>query len=176
MVKRLLFVIVFVLLSCFLFPFYGYALPGDADGNGTVDIEDARTIARFVVNQIPDLPNPDDADATQDGKVDMEDAFIIAKWVTGETRIVVAAPRYGRSDKLKVGSIIRIEVFEKFFPFNITGGTVRITSATSGYDSGDQPLTFERDGRSLYYHWDTAGLSPVSDYEITVTLNEAEGS
>ena len=157
-------------LSLLLFPLILYALPGDADGNGTVDIEDARMIARFVANQIPAPPNPSDADATQDGKVDMEDAFIIAKWVTGETRIVVVAPRHGRSDKLQIGSTIRIEVFEKFFPLNITGGTVRITSASSGYDSGSKPLTFERDGRSLYYHWETGGLSPVSDYSISVTL------
>lgn len=169
--RRLPFIVVNIFLICFLFPFSAYALPGDADGNGAVDIEDAQIIARFVVNQIPSLPNPADADATQDGKVDMEDAFVIAKRVTGETRIIVVASRYGPSDKLQMGDIIRIEVFEKFFPFHITGGTVRIISPSTGHDSGDLSLTFEKDGRSLYYHWDTAGLISASDYAITITLD-----
>ncbi len=165
------------LLAFFLMaPCFALALPGDADGNGTVDIEDARIIARFVANQIPGLPNPTDADATQDGNVDMEDAFIIAKRVTGNTRIVVVAPRYGPPEPLKLGEVIRIEVFEKFFPFHIKGGTVRIISPSTGYDSDDRALTFEKDGRSLYYHWDTAGLISASDYAITITLDEAEGS
>jgi len=175
MSRKIPFIFVGIFFICFLFPFSAYALPGDADGNGSVDIEDARIIARFVANQIPTLPNPDDADATQDGKVDMEDAFIIAKWVTGETRIVVVAPRYGPPEPLRLGEMIRVEVFEKFFPFNITGGTVRIISASTGYDSGDQSLTFESDGRSLYYHWNTAGLAPASDYEITANLTDSSG-
>ena len=176
MVRRIPFIILNIFLICFLFPFLGYALPGDADGNGAVDIDDARIIARFVVNQIPSLPNPADADATQDGKVGMEDAFIIAKWVTGETRIVVVAPRYGPPEPLRLGEAIRIEVFEKFFPLNITGGTVRIISPSTGYDSGDRALTFEKDGRSLYYHWDTAGLTAADDYDITVNLTDSTGT
>lgn len=163
--------LLYIFLICFLFPLTVYAIPGDTDGDGVVDMEDARTIARHIVNQIPAIPNPTDADANQDGKIDMEDAFIIAKKVSGQTRIVVVAPLNGSSDILRQGAIIRIEVFEKFFPFNITGGTVRIHSASTGYDSGDQPLTFERDGRSLYYHWNTTGLTVASDYAITVNLS-----
>lgn len=165
-----------ILLLSFLLPVTAYAIPGDADGNGVVDLEDARTIARFLAGQIPAIPNPKDADANQDGKIDMEDAFIISKKVTGQTRIVVVAPLNGSPDVLRLGAIVRIEVFEKFFPFNITGGKVRIQSANTGYDSGDQTLTFERDGRSLYYHWNTAGLTPASDYAISVNLTSRTGS
>ncbi|MFH1702232.1 MAG: RHS repeat-associated core domain-containing protein [Nitrospirota bacterium] len=168
---RILSLLIGIFLIFFAFALTAYAIPGDADGNGQVDLDDAKAIARFVVNQIPSIPNPTDADANQDGKIDMEDAFIIAKKVTGQTRIVVVAPLNGSSDIFRQGTTIRIEVFEKFFPFNITGGTVRIRSASTGYDSGDQPLTFERDGRSLYYHWNTAGLSVASDYAITVSLS-----
>lgn len=174
--KRNASIILLNIILIFLFPFSAFAMMGDADGNGVVDMEDARTIARYVVHQIPAIPNPTGADANQDGKVDMEDAFIIAKKVTGQTRIVVVAPLNGSSNILRQGAIIRIEVFEKFFPFNITGGTVRIRSASTGYDSGDQPLTFERDGRSLYYHWNTAGLAVASDYAITVNLSGPSAS
>lgn len=169
--KRNASIILLNIILIFLFPFSAFAIMGDADGNGVVDMEDARTIARYVVHQIPAIPNPADADANQDGKIDMEDAFIIAKKVTGQTRIVVVSPLNGSPEVLRQGAIIRIEVFEKFFPFNITGGTVRIHSASTGYDSGDLPLTFERDGRSLYYHWNTAGLAVASDYAITVNLS-----
>ena len=175
MKRRILCSVVTLYLVGVLFAFPSYALMGDADGNGVLDLDDARVIAKFVANQVPALPNPTDADATQDGTVDMEDAFIIAKKITGQTRIVVIAPRYGRSDKPRIGEMIRIDVFEKFFPFNITGGTVRIQSASTGYDSGDQPLTFEHDGRSLYYHWDTTSLEPAADYDISVTLTTADG-
>lgn len=148
------------------------AVLGDADGNGTVDTEDARCIARFLVNQIPAVPNAQEADATQDGTVDLEDAFAIAQHVTGRSRIVTAEPHYGVPRQNQVGSIIRVAVFERFFPLRITGGRVRIRSASKGYDSGDCPLTFEEDGRSLYYHWDTGAFPPASDYEIHVELIE----
>jgi RHS repeat-associated protein len=173
--RKLLFVLAIMILICFLSPIYAQAIPGDADGNEILDIEDARTIAKFVAGQIADIPNPVDADVNQDGKIDLEDAFIIAKRLTGQTRIVVVAPLNGSPDAIRLGSIVRIEVFEKFFPFNITGGTVRIQSAGTGYDSGDQPLTFERNGRSLYYHWNTAGLVAATDYAINVSLNNASG-
>ena len=46
------------------FPSPADALLGDADGNGVLDLDDARVIARFVVNQIPAVPNPDDSSAS----------------------------------------------------------------------------------------------------------------
>ncbi|MEW6584309.1 MAG: RHS repeat-associated core domain-containing protein [Nitrospirota bacterium] len=174
--KKISIMVLYIFLIFSMFPLTAYAIPGDADGNSVVDMEDARTITRYVVNQISAIPNPADADANQDGKIDMEDAFIIAKKVSGQTRIVMVSALNGSSDILKQGSIIRIEVFEKFFPFNITGGTVRIHSVSTGYDSDDQPLTFERDGRSLYYHWNTAGLAVASDYAITVNLTGPSAS
>src|ERR1017187_4794437 len=70
-------------------------IPGDADGNGVVNLDDARTIARYLTKQIPSIPNPADADATQDGVIDMEDAFAIAQWVTGQSRFIVVPPDYG---------------------------------------------------------------------------------
>lgn len=31
---------------------------GDADGNGVVKLDDSRTIARWHVKQLPEIPNP----------------------------------------------------------------------------------------------------------------------
>ncbi len=159
-----------------LFPIYAHALSGDADGNGILDLDDSRTIARYLVDQIPEIPNAAEADATQDGLIDMADAFAVAQKVSGQSRIVVVAPHYGHSGELLVGDIVRIEVFERFFPLNITGGTVRIKSANTGYDSGDQSLAFENTGRSLYYHWNTAGLEASVNYEIFVALTNPVGA
>ena len=147
---------------------------GDVDGNGVVDLEDARLVTQYVVGETDTLPYPENADATQDGEITVEDALAIAQRVVGRSRVVTATAEYGLPGKIYAGSLIRVEVFERFFPFYVTGGTVRIKSPSTGYDSGDQPLIFERDGRSLYYHWDTGGLSPAPDYEIHVTLTESE--
>lgn len=170
MIYRYLSSLILVLVITFIPISKSLAVSGDADGNGVVDVDDARFIALYLTHQISSLPNPADANATQDDKVDMEDAFIIAKKATGQTRFVVVAPAFGSPEITRVGQALRIQVFEKFFPFNITAGTVRIRSLSTGYDSGDKPLTFEKDGRSLYYHWDTAGLKAVTDYQITVNL------
>ncbi|MHC4656784.1 MAG: dockerin type I domain-containing protein [Planctomycetota bacterium] len=99
------------LLILIAFPFCAYGLNGDADGNDVVNIEDARCIARFLTNQIPAIPEPNNADATQDGKIDMTDAFAIAKHLTDDTRIVKIAPLFGSTDKLTIGDLIRIEIF-----------------------------------------------------------------
>ena len=163
----------FILL---LLPTISFALLGDADGNGVLDLDDSRIIARFVVNQIPVVPNPGEADATQDGVIDMVDAFVIAQKVSGQSRIIVVAPYFGYSDELLVGDIIRIQVFERFFPLNTVGGTVRIQSASTGYDSGELPLVFEYTGLSLYYHWNTAGLASAADYAITISLTDSSSS
>lgn len=170
MIDRVFFSIMMALVMGLAPASVSYALSGDADGNGTLNMDDARIIARYLSHQVSVLPSPADADATQDGKVDMEDAFVIAKQQTGQSRIVVVAPQYGSPATTRAGDTLRIQVFEKFFPFNITGGTVRIQSASSAYDSGDKPLTFDRDGRSLYYYWNTTGLKAAADYQITVNL------
>lgn len=149
------------------------ASQGDVDGNGIVEMEDARLVARYVVGQIDTLPYPENADATEDGEITIEDALAIAQRVTGLSRVVITTAKYGLPGKTYVGGLMRIEVFERFFPFHVTGGTVRIKSTSTGYDSGEQPLSFERNGRSLYYHWNTSGLAPASDYEIYVALTES---
>lgn len=163
------------LLLAMAFPFCAYGLIGDADGNGIVDIEDARSVSSFIANQIPALAEPNNADVTQDGAIDMADAFAIAKYAAGnETRIVKIAPLNGPPDRLQIGNLIRIEVFEYFSPLSISGGTVRITSASADYDSGTQPLSFNDDHRSLYYHWDTAGLDVDPNYIVTMTIDSEE--
>ncbi len=75
---------------------------GDVDGNGVVDMEDARLVIRFVLGQVDSLPNPGDADATQDGEITLEDALAIAQSVTGISRVVVAGPVHGLPGKAQV--------------------------------------------------------------------------
>lgn len=152
------------------------AVLGDVDGNNILDIEDARLLTSYLVRDGVVLPSPENADVTQNGVVDMDDAFAIAKRVSGQSRVVVVATLYGDGGRLEVGDSIRIEVFDHFFPFDVETGSVTIESVSAGYNSGDQPLTVNQDGRSLYYMWDTGGLEPANDYAITVTLIRTSGT
>ncbi|MCH7925285.1 MAG: hypothetical protein IIC51_07100, partial [Planctomycetes bacterium] len=69
------------------------------------------------------------------------------------------------------GSMVRIDIVEGSGEEDIVDGTIRITSASTGYDSGLQPLSFG----SIFYNWDTTGLEPASDYLVDVTLTDAAG-
>lgn len=62
-------VVVSIVLLGLVLPVSGAALSGDVDGSGVVDMEDARTVARFVVSETPTLPNPAAADVTTCGAV-----------------------------------------------------------------------------------------------------------
>jgi len=144
--------------------------PGDVDADGDVDIEDARYIARSLVNQGPPVFSVAVADANEDGTVDIEDAFTIAKHVSGESRILLIDPEGGGSVDLKVGDLLRVQVMEKFFPSTSVGWTVRIRSATTSYDSGPQSLIQSEDQRSMYYLWNVAGVQPALDYVVSFQL------
>jgi YD repeat-containing protein len=69
------------------------------------------------------------------------------------------------------GRVVRIDVEESSGATDIDSGTIRITSASQGYDSGIQDLTFG----SIFYHWDTTDLNPASDYVVEVTLTDGAG-
>jgi hypothetical protein len=54
-------------------PLPAFATHGDANGDGRVDIEDARLVANFLVGNISTLPNPQDADVNRDGRISTAD-------------------------------------------------------------------------------------------------------
>ncbi len=66
------------------------------------------------------------------------------------------------------GKVVRIDV-KASGSSNIVTGTIRITSASQGYDSGFKPLKFG----SIFYEWDTTGLNPANDYVVQVSLTDA---
>lgn len=72
------------------------------------------------------------------------------------------------------GRIVRIDTVETSGAV-ITEGTIRITSASQGYDSGIQPLKFLT-FRSIFYEWDTTGLNPSTDYVVEVSLTDSSGN
>src|SRR5688572_11503556 len=111
---RVLVLLIFVVLTA-VCPL-AQSLPGDADANGTVDLDDARMIARYLTKQVVSVPSAASADATQDGEIDMEDAFAIAQRTTGRSAFMIIAPVFGNPAELNVGKTLRIEVFERFFP------------------------------------------------------------
>ncbi len=69
------------------------------------------------------------------------------------------------------GRQVRIDIEETSGESDIVSGTIRITSISQNYDSGIQPLKFG----SIFYEWNTTGLSPASDYRVEVTLTDNAG-
>ncbi len=72
-------------------------------------------------------------------------------------------------DIYSTGEVVRFDV--EASGENIISGTIRITSASQGYDSSVQNLTFG----SIFYHWGTTGLNPSDDYLVEVSLIDAVG-
>lgn len=75
----------------------------------------------------------------------------------------------------KIDSMVRIEVYEKFQATDIVSATIRITSASKGYDSGIKNLTLSENGSYYLFHWDTTGQEQANDYVVTVTLTDKAG-
>ncbi|HJW93075.1 MAG TPA: RHS repeat-associated core domain-containing protein [Thermoanaerobaculia bacterium] len=100
-----------------------------------------------------------------------EDTFVLQSGV--RFRAVPEGGRrraMGRAERYQTGDTVRLSVTDRENPFKIAGATLRIRSLSTGYDSGEQRLTFEHDGRSLYYQWRTATLKPAGDYHVSATI------
>jgi YD repeat-containing protein len=150
----------------------GPTLLGDVNGDGAVNQADVNQILAFLAGSISALTCPSNADANQDGVITSADANAISERVAGTSRLISVALEGGLPGKVYAGSTIEIGASEAFFPFYVQSGTARIKSASTNYDSGNQAMVFQRDGRSLYWHWPTAGLPEASDYQISVSLNQ----
>jgi len=145
-------------------------LPGDADGNGKVDVWDVRSISRSLKAKNLRVPCPQNTDVTQNGMVDEGDLQAIDDQVHGISTIKVELDY--ATDPIPIGTTVVIRASDAFLPLNVKGGTVRIRSEAAAFDSLEQPLSPAKDGRSVYYHWSTFGLPPAHDYQITVTLSK----
>lgn len=148
-------------------------LLGDVNCDGVVSQADADQIIAWLAGGVLALGCPANADANQDGVITSADANAISQRVAGTSRSLTVALEGGLLGKIYVGGTIEIGAREQFFPFYVKSGTVRIKSASAGYDSGNQAMVFQTDGRSLYWHWQTAGLPEASDYQVSVSLTQS---
>jgi len=87
--------------------------------------------------------------------------------------VILFDPLYGGSRTLQAGDIIRVSVTKRSEPIRLLSCKIRITSASSGFDSGSQPLIRDTDGRRLYFIWFTEDLDPASDYEVLATVDDS---
>ncbi len=77
--------------------------------------------------------------------------------------------------RIDVGSAVIIEVLDDAgFP-SLTVRSVRITSVSTGYDSGLQVLNSGPGAQRLYFRWLTPGLRAASDYVAAVQVQDARG-
>lgn len=84
--------------------------------------------------------------------------------------------------RYQIGSIVRLYAVEGSGEGDVASGKIRITSSSQGFDSGSQPLLIPagtvlpvREEDRNYFHWDTAGLKPGSDYRVAVSLTDRAG-
>lgn len=168
-----------LLTICLLFtavPAYGAGsnqTAGDIDGNGIVDAADVQAFADALSKGKP--PAKAAADVTQDGLVGLDDLQALSQHVSGNSRTARILSENGFTGPVYTGIAARLEVAEHFMPFQVGGGFARVTHPALSYDSGDLPLSFEVSGRTLYCHFDTAGLTPSDGYLVRFTLLDREG-
>lgn len=153
----------------------GTNLPGDVDGNGRVDIWDARSLDRSLTSRYFRVPYPASADVSQNSEVDRGDFEAIEKRAHGLSTVEITV-NHDNQSPVVIGGISSIFVADTFLPLNVKEGNVRITSQATGYDSGECKLYHVANGRSLVYHWNTAGLLPADDYVIHVQLRKVTGA
>lgn len=145
--------------------------PGDVDGNGQVDIWDARSLDRSLASKSFRVPYPSVADVSQNGVIDRGDFEALEKRAHGISTIETSV-NDDNDAPVVIGGIATVEVSDTFLPLDITEGSVRITSAATNYDSGVCRLVHLSYGSSLVYHWDTTHLRPASDYVAEVQLKK----
>lgn len=95
---------------------------------------------------------------------------------SGQTRRLQAQVEYSLRSRYTVGSMVVVQVTDAALGATPVRGTVRITSASAGYDSKAQAMTLASGGGSLYYHWSTSGLKVATDYQIAATVEDQSGS
>ncbi|MBA1446450.1 MAG: DUF6531 domain-containing protein [Chromatiales bacterium] len=71
----------------------------------------------------------------------------------------------------RTGSVVHIDIQDASSGADIIDGTIRITSASTGYDSGEQPLSFG----SIFFDWDTTGVAPAANFKAVILLVEKDG-
>jgi RHS repeat-associated protein len=74
-----------------------------------------------------------------------------------------------------IGALIRLAVKEKYNAQDIVSAQVRITSESTNYDSGWQDLHLSESKDYYFYHWNTLGLKPASDYRVEFLLKDKAG-
>ena len=84
---------------------------------------------------------------------------------------VVSSVFSDKDDVYPTGRMVRIDIEASPNGAGIVSGTIQITSASQGYDSGVQDLTFG----SLFYLWDTTSLNPAADYLVEIELTDSLG-
>ncbi|MFH1653466.1 MAG: RHS repeat-associated core domain-containing protein [Pseudomonadota bacterium] len=99
-------------------------------------------------------------DETQNGNVNLK---------VGKTTYEVGL-RYGTGSNFYIGDMLVIKAIDPSFPDGVEGATFRVRSKDGEFDSGYHPMTFTRDGKTLYALWPTTKLK-AADYEVEIEVD-----
>ncbi len=74
-----------------------------------------------------------------------------------------------------IGALVRLAVKEKYNAEDIVSAKARITSTSTGYNSGWIDLHLSESKDYYFCHWNTLGLKPASDYQVEFMLKDKSG-
>lgn len=146
---------------------YGNLCDGDLNNDGAVNFADLGILKSVFFTADPD------ADLDGNAAVNFADLGILKSLFFAEPgpsglhleTLTTSSVLSDNDNSYPTSRVVQIDV-QRAEHVEIDNATVSITSASQGYDSGEQQLVFG----SLYYLWETADLPPADDYNVRVTI------
>lgn len=149
------------------------ALKGDANGDGQVNVQDARLVADYLVGNALSIPRPEDADVSGDGQITTADALLILQFAKGlrttfdfqSPLVLTVLPALGSTNVLLTTNI-SIFFSEPISPTSLSG-SLTIKDVTTGLPV---PGRIERSQEGVIAtFFPDQPLNPLTTYRVDVT-------
>jgi len=150
-----------------------HALKGDANGDGQVNVQDARLVADYLVGNVLSIPRPVDADVSGDGQITTADALLILQFAKGlrttfdfqSPLVLTVLPAVGSTNVLLTANI-SIFFSEPISTASLSGALTVKNVATGLAISGR--IERSQEGVIATFFPDQP-LSPLTSYQVDVT-------
>lgn len=159
-------------VGLFLVP-SAHALKGDANGDGQVNVQDARLVADYLVGNVLSIPRPADADVSGDGLVTTADALLILQFAKGlrttfdfqSPLVLTVLPAVGSTNILLTANISVF--FSEPISTNSLSGALTVKNVATGLAV---PGRIERSQEGVIAtFFPDQPLSPLTSYRVDVT-------
>lgn len=150
-----------------------HALKGDANGDGQVNVQDARLVADYLVGNVLSIPRPADADVSGDEQITTADALLILQFAKGlrttfdfqSPLVLTVLPAVGSTNVLLTANISVF--FSEPISTNSLSGALTVKNAATGLAVLGR-IERSQEGVIATFFPDQP-LSPLTSYRIDVT-------